>query len=86
MCVCVCVERRGIDFVEESWTKRMSVVPLNCPLHALVADEEGDGPVKELRLGPAVDVEDGSVSGTGERTLTVVGNSVGNDALLWWRA
>ena len=55
---------------------------LNGPLHGLVCDEHGDGPVEDLATGAAESVEDGSVEGSGKRVLTVLGETVVDNALL----
>jgi hypothetical protein len=52
------------------------------PLHDLVSDDEGNAPVKDLVTGTAEGVEDGGVEGTGEGVLTVLGETVVDNALL----
>jgi hypothetical protein len=59
---------------------------LNGPLHGLVCDEHGDGPVEDLATGAAEGVEDGSVESSGKRVLTVLGEAVVDNALLRERA
>ena len=59
---------------------------LNGPLHGLVCDEQGNTPVEDLATGAAEGVEDGSVKGSGERVLTVLGEAVVDNALLGERA
>jgi hypothetical protein len=59
---------------------------LNGPLHGLVCDEHGDSPVKDLATGAAEGVEDGGVESSGKRILTVLGESVVDNALLRERA
>lgn len=55
---------------------------LNGPLHGLVCDDEGNGPVEDLAAGAAEGVEDGGVEGAGQRVLTVLGKTVVDNALL----
>jgi hypothetical protein len=59
---------------------------LNGPLHGLVCDEHGNGPVEDLATGTAEGVEDGSVKGSSKRVLTVLGEAVVDNALLRERA
>lgn len=56
-------------------------LPLNGPVHGGVCDNEGGNNVENLVAETAEDVEDGSVTSTGEGTLTVRGQRVGSDAL-----
>ena len=56
-------------------------IPLNGPVHDSVSGNEGRSNVEDLVSESAEDVEDGSVTGTGKRALTVGGHSVGGDAL-----
>jgi hypothetical protein len=55
---------------------------LNGPLHGLVCDEHGDGPVEDLATGAAEGVEDGGVESSGKRVLTVLCEAVVDNALL----
>ena len=57
-------------------------LPLGSPVHELVSDQKRNRPEEYLVLGSAVGVEDGGVSGTGKGTLTVLSETVGNDATL----
>jgi hypothetical protein len=59
---------------------------LNGPLHGLVCDEHGNGPVEDLATGAAEGVEDGGVKSSGKRVLTVLGEAVVDNALLGKRA
>lgn len=59
---------------------------LNGPLHSLVSNEHGNGPVEDLATGAAEGVEDGGVEGSGKRVLTVLGEAVVDNALLGERA
>jgi len=59
---------------------------LNGPLHGLVCDEHGNGPVEDLATGAAESVENGSVKSSGERVLTVLSEAVVDNALLGERA
>lgn len=52
------------------------------PLHDLVSDDERDAPVEDLVAGAAEGVEDGGVEGTGKGVLTVLGETVVDNALL----
>lgn len=57
------------------------ILPLDGPVHGGVCNNEGRDNVEDLVAETAEDVEDGSVSGTGQRTLTVRGQRVGGNAL-----
>ena len=57
-------------------------VPLNGPVHGVVADDHGGRPVEDLGAEAAPGVEDGVVGGAGEGVLAVGGDAVGDDALL----
>lgn len=59
---------------------------LNGPLHGLVRDEHGNGPVENLAAGTTESVEDSGVKSSGERVLTVLGEAVVDNALLGERA
>lgn len=59
---------------------------LNGPLHGLVCDEHGNGPVEDLATGAAEGVEDSGVEGSGKRVLTVLSEAVVDNALLGERA
>ena len=58
------------------------VVPLNGPVHDVVAGDHRGGPVEDLGAEAPEGVEDGVVGGAGEGVLAVGGNAVGDDALL----
>ena len=57
-------------------------IPLLGPFHDVVVGHEGRDNVENASLESAPGVEDGSVSGTGERLLLVAGKRVGGDSLL----
>ena len=57
-------------------------VPLLGPFHDVVVGHEGRDNVENASLESAPGVEDGSVSGTGERLLLVAGKRVGGNSLL----
>lgn len=57
-------------------------VPLDSPVHNVVTSNGSRSPVEDLGREPPPRVEDGIVSGTGERVLAVGGDTVGQDALL----
>jgi hypothetical protein len=56
-------------------------LPLNGPVHGGVCDNKGRNDVENLVAEAAEDVEDSSMTSTGEGTLTVSGQRVGGDAL-----
>lgn len=55
---------------------------LNGPLHSLVCNQEGNTPVEDLTAGTAEGVEDSGAEGTGQGVLTVLGETVVDNALL----
>lgn len=57
-------------------------IPLGGPLHDVVAGNKGRSPVQDLPGEPPPGVEDGVVTGTGERVLAVGGNAERDNAAL----
>lgn len=57
-------------------------LPLNSPVHKIVAGNEGRSPVEDLRGKAPGCVEDGVVEGAGEGVLAIHGDAVRDDALL----
>ena len=58
------------------------VIPVNSPVHNVVAGNERGSPVEHLGAEAPPSVEDGVVGHTGQRELTVGGDAVRDDALL----
>lgn len=56
-------------------------LPLNGPVHGSVCHNEGRDNVESLVTEATENIEDGSVTSTGEGTLTVSGQRVGSNAL-----
>ena len=58
------------------------VIPVNGPVHDVVAGNKRGGPVEDLGAEAPPGVEDGVVGNSGQRELTVGGDAVRDDALL----
>lgn len=58
------------------------IVPLRGPIHEVVANNEGRGPVEHLAAESPPGVENRIVRGTGEGVLSVWTEAVGDDSLL----
>lgn len=70
----------GLIYPIGTWDS-IGVLPLNSPVHGGVGNDEGGRNVKDLVTEATEDVEDGSVSGTGQGTLAVGGEGVAGNAL-----
>lgn len=61
-------------------------IPLNSPLHGRISNDHGWQPEEDLVLCASEGVEDGVVCSTSKRPLTVGGEAICSNTLLWWRA
>lgn len=69
-----------------SQVQRKCCIPVSGPVHELICDQHGNGPVEDLTLCSPVGVEDCGICGAGKGALAVVGKTIGDDSLLWGRA
>lgn len=74
MCGCMCV---GVDL----GMPMSSCIPLNSPVHGSVGNQERGCDVEHLVPKTTEGIEDGSMAGTGQRTLAVRRERVGGDTL-----